>query len=76
MTQQEARHIAIGATRSYLRSMGYTTDEMTAQDALAAIDDIARSEPGTIAGEWFINASDNQIKLYKREWRAWQKRGY
>ncbi len=71
MTKQEMRRIASGATRSYLRSMNFTIVEMTADVALGALDDLARSEPNLIAGQWWNEASDNQVRLFKKEWRGW-----
>jgi len=76
MTKQEARRIAIGTARSYLRSMGFTTNEMTIESAFAALDDLTRSEPELIASEWYAAASNNQLATFKREWRQWQQRGF
>ena len=76
MVKQTQRHIAIQAARSQLRSMGFTTDEMTSQSAQEALDDLSRSEPELVASEWYAEASNNQVKLFNREWKAWQRRGY
>ena len=79
MNQTTARRTAPGAVRSEMRSTGYTNSEIiatSAQDALKVLDDIARTDSQLIASEWFINASDNQIKLFSQEWRAYQQRGY
>ena len=79
MNQTTARRTALGAVRSEMRSTGYTNSEIiatSAQDALKVLDDIARTDSQLIASEWFINASDNQIALFSKEWRAYQQRGY
>ena len=69
MTLREKRATALGAVRSQMRRMGIDFKSETANDALTVLDDIARTEPNLIASEWYLNASDNQIALFKREWR-------
>ena len=76
MNQTEKRQTAIGATRSQMRTMGINPKSENSQEALTVLDDNARSEPNLIASEWYIEASDNQIRLYKKDWNEYIKRGY
>ncbi len=76
MNQTEKRQTAIGATRSQMRSMGIDPKTETAADALTVLDDIARTEPNLVASEWYINASENQFKLFTKEWNQYLRRGY
>ena len=76
MNQTEKRQTAIGATRSQMRTMGINPKSENSQEALTVLDDIARSEPNLIASEWYIEASDNQIKLFRQDWNQYLKGGY
>src|SRR2546422_10942781 len=70
MNMKEKRAIALGAARSQLRRLGTPLDHSVAfQSVLEVLDDLHRSEPDLIASQWYANASDNQIKLFRREWR-------
>jgi hypothetical protein len=73
MNQSEMRQIAIGATRSQLRRLNIDPRKASSDDALEALDDIYRVEPELIASLWYGNASDNQIRLFRREWEKWLK---
>lgn len=67
---QEKRSIALGAAKSQLRCMGVTIDRSVPfDDVLRVLDDMHRAEPDLIASQWYATASDNQIKLLRREWR-------
>jgi hypothetical protein len=74
MSYKEMRQIALGAARSYLRSMDINPLDVDGNGALAALDDICRTESSLIVYVWYhqIN-SDNQIKLFKQEWNKWRK---
>lgn len=72
MNQQQQREIALGATRSEARRQHFDVDTLSANDALAILDDLLRKEPDLIASKWYAQASDNQIKSFKREWKARQ----
>lgn len=69
MNKSEMRHIAGGAVRSEARRTGRNPDELTTKEALQILDDLYRMEPALIAAMWYGEASDNQIKLFEREWR-------
>jgi len=70
MNMKEKRAIALGAARSQLRRLGTSLDRSVAfHSVLEVLDDLHRSEPDLIASQWYANASDNQIKLLRREWR-------
>jgi len=76
MNMQEKRAIALGAARSQLRRLGTPLDHSVAfHSVLKVLDDLHRSEPDLIASQWYANASDNQIKLLRREWRKqWMRK--
>lgn len=67
MNQKQMREVAIRTARSEARRQGYHS--ISAKSALFILDDISREEPDLIASKWYINASDNQIKLFNREWQ-------
>ena len=69
MNQAEMRQIALRAARSRMRMMGIEPESSDSDDALAVLDDSYRVAPDTIAAIWYGNASDNQIKMFKREWK-------
>jgi hypothetical protein len=73
MKQSEMRQIAIRATRSQARRQGIEPETVDADAALRILDDIYRVDPEVIASIWYGNASDNQIKQFKQEWRKWIK---
>jgi hypothetical protein len=68
MKLSEQRSIALGAARSVMRAAGINPRQATANDALLTLDDSCRIDFGTIAAQWYLSASSNQIKLFRREW--------
>jgi starvation-inducible outer membrane lipoprotein len=46
---------------------------LSADEALTILDELARTEPGTWAEQWYTRSemSINQTRLWKREWQAW-----
>lgn len=73
-SQAELREIALGAARSYLRRMGIDPATIEPDKALAALDDLYRIDQEVLASIWYGSASDNQIKLFKREFSKWKER--
>ena len=71
MYQHTKRRLAIGAARSEMRRVGLDQGDMSAEQALMVLDDLTRTEPYLEASIWYRNASENQIVLFKREWRYW-----
>jgi len=65
--------MAIGAARSEIRKHGDNPKDYGAGHALAVLDDIARAEPDLCASLWYLEASDNQIALFRREWKRAQE---
>jgi hypothetical protein len=68
------RRMAIGAARSEIRRRGDSVKGVSADDALKILDDLSRTDPKLEAVYWYEMAtdelaSDNQIKLFKREWK-------
>ena len=74
MTKTEQRQIAAGAARSIMRRAGMQPISAPADDALIVLDDLTRSAPDTIAAQWYLQASDNQIALFRREWRDYARK--
>jgi hypothetical protein len=68
MNQQEQRQTAIRAARSQARRAGIDPAKLDGRGALAVLDDLARVDPALIAASWYGAASDNQVKLFVREW--------
>lgn len=73
MNQTEYRKIALGAIRSQARRQHIDPTTMSADDALAVMDDISRVDPQIYASVWYDQASDAQMKQFKREWNAWKR---
>jgi hypothetical protein len=73
MKQVEKRRIALGAVRSEFRRRGQQPQFQLATSALAALDDLLRSEPDLIASQWYDKASERQIKLFNKEWNTWKE---
>jgi len=59
--------------RSEIRNHGGSVKGVSADEALVILDDISRANPKLEAAYWYDLASDNQIKLFKREWKAGQQ---
>jgi len=73
MTYAELRKISLGAARSYLRDQGIDPAGVSADDALAALDDICRMDGALCVYVWYVQLdSTNQTQLFRREWRKWQ----
>ncbi len=68
MILKQQRQEAIKIARRQARQMNIDPDSITASDALAILDDVARVEPDLIASRWYLAATDNQVRLFRREW--------
>ena len=72
----EHRRIALGATRSYLKEQGIAWHEIEASEWDLALDDLSRIDSELCACQWWLNASDAQIKLWhydiKKAIRVWK----
>lgn len=73
LPKYEMRRIALSAARASLRNKGIDPMDVQAYSGLAALDDLCRTDTDTLAAVWYENASENQIILFKREWRKWQR---
>jgi len=73
-TKKEQREIATSAARAYLRRQGIDPMTTGPESGLAALGDLLRLDESTIAAQWYINATENQFKLFEQEWRAWRKK--
>lgn len=71
-TQTEQRELALSATRGVARQKKFNPEKLSADDMLLLLDDWSRTDRGeSPACNWYRQASDNQIRLYKREHNAW-----
>lgn len=66
----EARKIAAGAARSYLRQQGIDPKTVGHETAEAALDDLCRIDGNTVAAMFWFLASENQIKIFRKEWNG------
>lgn len=73
MTQAERRNITLGAVRSYIRENGANPVDMSAEEAWQYLDNLAREEPLLIASKFYLECSENQWKLFRREWKCWRR---
>jgi hypothetical protein len=67
MTKQEQRVEIRSITRGELRHMGYEPTETDADTIVRVLDGMAWT-PGKVA-DWYMQASDNQVKTLVREIR-------
>lgn len=68
------RERTICALRGHMRHIGIEPLDKAPAEAYAVLDDWAHTDD--IADEaqaWFLRATDNQYKLFVREWRAWRR---
>lgn len=73
MYKKEQRRIAIGAARAEMRSVQQVPEQATFDDVLSALNEMSLRDKNLIASQWYLQASDNQIKLARKEWAAWKK---
>jgi len=73
MNQRQMRRVAQQAARGYLRRRGINHEAATVDSAWSALDDLWRKDRELIASQWYIGASENQYRLFAREWRAFNK---
>ena len=63
--------IAVGAVRAQLRSMRIDPETVSASEAHAVLDELARSEPEFVACQWYQAADDRQLSWFYRDWEEW-----
>lgn len=71
MRWTEKCDIALCAVRSQARRRGVEPRTLSASEAHAVLDDLARSEPGLVACQWYKAAPDRQVSHFYREWQRW-----
>jgi len=76
MTKYEMRQVAAGAARSLLRQIGPLTGNESAEDAWLVLDELSRKpeNENLVAVQWFKYSSENQYKLFNKEWERWQRK--
>jgi len=64
---------AEAVARSLLRELGKDPKDISPDEALVVLDDFERTNPNHDASVWYRTATDNQIRLFKREWQGRQR---
>ena len=70
----EQRSLARGLAKSHLRRRGVSFDAfegrpVPVEDALRVLDELRESKPDLFALQWYANASERQLALFRREWK-------
>jgi hypothetical protein len=73
MNMPEMRAVTVGAVRSHLRTLVKDPALACGEDVARALDGVARANPGTVAATFHLHASDNQYRLFMRDFRRWQR---
>lgn len=73
MNKKQQREIALSSARSKAREMNIKPEFISANDALGILDDINRSDKELICSEWYNNRTENQEKLFIKEWNKWKE---
>jgi hypothetical protein len=72
-TMADLRKIAIGAAAYELRKVNGELSKFSAKDAYEMLDLINRMDFRSLAARWYRKASENQYKLFCREWNTYVK---
>lgn len=75
LSQREMRNIALGAVRWQASRLGLQFDDVDSTRALRILDELSVNYPDKTASIWYINATESQIKSFRREWNKF-RRGY
>ncbi len=70
-TCAELRREALEYARGQLRRLGENPEKASAEDAARVVDELAFCKPQSPIAKWWLASSENQYKLFCREWRAW-----
>lgn len=70
MNAQQKRNRCLAAVRGQMRHMEIEPKHQSFPGVLRVLDDFLRT--GHEAGLWYENASSNQMRLLKRDWRRWR----
>ncbi len=74
MNLDTQRSLAVAAARSQLRENGFNDlHKLDTKEFLAVLDDLSISNPALIVSRWYLGASENQIKLFKKDIRRWKR---
>jgi hypothetical protein len=64
---KEHRNIALGATRSYLKEIRVNWYDTKPSEWDLALDDLSHIDSALCACQWWLHASEAQIKLWHRD---------
>lgn len=78
MNAAEKRDIVTGGLRSFMRSQGIDPVEATNEVIERVLDERGRKEMflvdgRTVVGEFALNCSENQFRLFMQDFRRWQR---
>jgi len=73
MTRAQQRAVALSTARYQLRQLKVNLLEASAADAHAALDDNARRYPEMVGAKWYRSASEDELRLFYRDWCNWQQ---
>ena len=68
MTLGYKRDIAVGAAWGRMVKMGIAPQTQSATDAYRVLGDMAVTDRGLIASQWYWTASEAQYKLFIKDW--------
>ena len=63
---------ACGSLRRRGASVHMLAFDTTAEDLLEVLEDFSRLYHDSVIMQWYLSASDNQIRLFGRDFRRWQ----
>jgi hypothetical protein len=69
----KSRGIALSAVRGHARTINVNPVELSDSDAFNMLNELYLTDKELIASRFYIEASDNQVKLFKADWRQWLK---
>jgi len=70
MNAKQKRERVLSAVRGQMRHLGLIPEHQSFYNVLCILDDFIRI--GHESGLWYEDASNNQIKLLKRDWNRWR----
>lgn len=72
-TAEQRRAEILSAVRGEMRHVHFRPEDADSDGMIRFVDDLARRDPDGGIGRWYLGASENQIKLFCRDWRRWRE---
>jgi hypothetical protein len=73
MKTSQLREVALATVRVEMKRLGLNPDTAPVEDAQDVLEEIACQHPGLLAVTWFKTASQSQLRLFDRDYKAKQK---